>query len=1302
MSERSLFLAVLDIADPAERSAYLDRACAGDAALRAQVEQLLQAHQEPGGFMERPAAALLASADEPVGECVGTVIGPYKLKEQIGEGGMGLVFVAEQQQPLRRKVALKVIKPGMDTRDVIARFEAERQALALMDHPNIAHVLDAGATPSGQPYFVMELVRGVPITQFCDENRLNPGERLELFTSVCQAVQHAHQKGIIHRDLKPSNVMVTLHDGTPVVKVIDFGVAKAVGQQLTDKTIYTRFTQMLGTPMYMSPEQAQMSGLDIDTRSDIYALGVLLYELLTGTTPFDRERLRTASFDELRRIVREEEPPRPSRRISTLLGETLTTVSARRQTDPKRLSQVFKGELDWIVMKALEKDRNRRYETASAFAADVQRYLQDEPVQACPPSAGYRLRKFVRRYRGPVLAALLLVLILVSGIIGTTLGLVRATNAEAEAVNEAGQKETALSAARKSERDATDRLFVALLNQARSGRFSRQMGQRLESLAALEKAAHIRPDERLRDEAIAALALPDVRLGPSLHATPGGTRALAFDGRYQSYARIDAQGAISIRRLPDDTEIRNFPAKARSRTSGIWLSPDGQHLATVDEGRAVQVWRVADGKPILRGEPRPCLAVEFSPDSRKLAIGSDDWVLAIDLASGRETHRWRLPAEAHALAFHPDNRTLAVGYLYGTVVSLYDSAQGSHVADLPVGRMNFPALAWHPDGVRLAVGGSDPRIQIWDVGARRRLAILEGHVEQVTVMSFHPEGGLLASASWESVVRLWDPATGRQLMHLPVSIAPVRFSSTGRLGYLWKGGEQLQLLEVTSSREYRTFASSSGAGQDPYHDGAISPDGRLLALGMAPAGDRLWDLASGRELAALPSGSHAVHFRSGNRELLSCGDAGLHRWSIQESKDAANELRLGPPQKIALPFTPHRVALGPEGRTLAIVSEQSGEGLIMDVGMPSTLGRPFEHPGVSEVALSRDGRWMATCGWHSDRVRLWNTRTGKRVHEWVLGSMMGVYFTPDSRALIICRGDAFTFWDVETLKPTLRLAREVAIYPGHVAFNADGTLMAMEMAPAVIHLKEVATGRTIARLEDPHGDRAGWLSFTPDGTQLVVAAQYAKAIHVWDLRAIRQRLKGMNLDWSWPEFRPADPQARAAEQARIEVLPGELARPIVLLKQSPAQMLAQYRRAVETEPDNASACNNLAWCYLTAPAALRDVKAALPLAEKAVRLDGGNANYRNTLGVAYYRAERYREAVDLLRPNLDRKDYWGPARDLYFLAMSHHRLGETEKARDYLTWAVRWTNSQRGIGAAQREELAQFRAEAEEVLNKGP
>jgi serine/threonine protein kinase/Flp pilus assembly protein TadD len=419
---KAIFLTAVERHAPEQWPAFLDRACAGQRELRGRVEALLEAHREVGTAEHRePAegadAAPVVTVDErPMREQPGAVIGPYKLIEPIGEGGMGTVWMAQQTEPVKRLVAVKLIKPGMDSRQVIARFEAERQALALMDHPHIARVLDAGATPERRPYFAMELVKGIPITRYCDERRLSVRERLELFVPVCQAVQHAHQKGVIHRDLKPSNVLVAPYDGVPVVKVIDFGVAKAAGQPLTERTLVTGFGAVVGTLEYMSPEQAELNNVDIDTRSDIYSLGVLLYELFTGTTPLPKKRLSEAAFAEVLRIIREEEPPRPSTRISTL-GQEAVTVSAIRQSDPMRLRQLVRGELDWIVMKALEKDRDRRYQTANGLAMDLQRYLRDEPVLACPPSRWYRLHKLAWRNKGTFAAAsAVAILLLLTGI----------------------------------------------------------------------------------------------------------------------------------------------------------------------------------------------------------------------------------------------------------------------------------------------------------------------------------------------------------------------------------------------------------------------------------------------------------------------------------------------------------------------------------------------------------------------------------------------------------------------------------------------------------------------------------------------------------------------------------------------------------------------------------------------------------------------------------------------------------------------------------------------------------------------
>lgn len=531
---KSVFGKALELESPAERTAYLDQVCGCDSTLRGEVEGLLSALDRAGRFMSHPAAALPDAAASEPDEALGTVIGPYTLVEKLGEGGMGAVYLAEQEQPVKRRVALKLIKAGVGSPQAVARFDQERQTLALMDHPNIAQVLDAGTTHegAGRSYVVMELVNGVPITRFCDQERLTPRERLELFLPVCHAVQHAHQKGIIHRDLKPSNVLIAQYDGRPVPKVIDFGVAKAVGPTLSERARLTEVGVLVGTLEYMAPEQAELNNLDIDTRADIYSLGVLLYELLTGSPPFTSEQLRDVGFAEMLRLVKEVEPQKPSTRLSSS-GE-LAHIAATRRVEPKSLTRLLTGELDWIVMKCLEKERGRRYETANALAEDIRRYLADEPVSAGPPSAGYRVRKFARRYRkGLAVAAGFLLLLVASTVISIGLA--------SWALRERGEAREQKHLAENREQDAKDRnaeteavldfvenqVFAAARPLGQEGGLGREVSLRRAIEAALPRVEGNFPDQPLIEaRLLTTIGISLMHLGDAKLAEPRFRRAV--------------------------------------------------------------------------------------------------------------------------------------------------------------------------------------------------------------------------------------------------------------------------------------------------------------------------------------------------------------------------------------------------------------------------------------------------------------------------------------------------------------------------------------------------------------------------------------------------------------------------------------------------------------------------------------------------------------------------------------------------------------------------------------------------------
>jgi serine/threonine-protein kinase len=696
-TEECIFIEALDQADPQKRAAYLERACAGNFDLRRNIEELLSAY-DAGQFLETPVAALTDTVTDAVPPSPGVALGPYQLREKIGEGGCGLVFLAEQLHPVRREVAVKVIKPGMDSEQVIARFEAERQALALMEHPHIARVLDAGETASGRPYFVMELVRGRPITDYCDQANAAIRERLELFISVCEAVRHAHQKGIIHRDLKPSNVLVTRQDGSAIVKVIDFGVAKALGWKLTDKTMTTGLCHVIGTPRYMSPEQIEPNAADVDTRADIYALGVLLYELLTGTTPLDGERLSAAGYDEMRRIIRDEEPVKPSTRIDIAARET-TTVAAQRHSSPRRLSQLLRGELDWIVMKALEKDRNRRYETADAFAADVRRFLNDEPVSAGPPSRWYRCRKFARRYRrslatvAVVLVAMVVAVAAVAGSVGWAARDRAARDAALWTVvqGDLEQVETLLKDGKWPEASAVMDRAVDLLKSA-------SRPKRLERLELLEQ---------------------DIGMARRLEEIYGQPRDLLFftgreqDARYTRAFReygIDlttvtlAEAAERIRRRSIRRELAralDFWSSMRRR-AGNTTSPTWQQLLEVARAADPDPWRDQLRAALQKDDRQALEALAASVDVRELPPETLT-LLGRTLAEFLESPEQAVALLRQAQQQHPGDLWIndALGWLYLNFIRppQYDEAARFYTAALAI----RPDTAFLAQGVGLAL-----------------------------------------------------------------------------------------------------------------------------------------------------------------------------------------------------------------------------------------------------------------------------------------------------------------------------------------------------------------------------------------------------------------------------------------------------------------------------------------------------------------------------------------------------------------------------------------------------------------------
>jgi len=1284
MNAEEIFHKAMEIADAAERAAYLGRTCGADGKLKTEVEALLKAHERAGDFLESPAmdaAATLEGAAMIDGP--GTRISHYELLNLIGEGGMGLVYLAEQKEPVRRKVALKIIKPGMDSRQVVARFEAERQALALLDHPNIAHVFDAGCTETGRPYFVMEYVKGLPITSYCDHNKVTIEQRLRLFEQVCEAVQHAHQKGIIHRDLKPSNILVSVHGDRAVPKIIDFGIAKAITQPLTDKTFVTFQGQLLGTPEYMSPEQVDLATQDIDTRSDIYSLGVVLYELLAGVLPFESESFARAGLAEIQQTIRELEPTSPSIRL-TSLGEKAKTIAASRGTQVVPLARRLHRELEWIPLKAMRKDRCRRYRSASEMADDVRNYLTGLPLLAGPETTIYRVQKFVHKHAGSVATVALVAVAVVLGLAVSTAmywrseralqretaaraeaeqARVHAENARAKESIARTQAEQAEQATKQKAEELRRTLYVNSIQLAdakhREGN-AKQVRSLLDSCPQDLRGWEWRRLDYVSDQSVMTLRGHDC-----IYAA-----VFSRDGKHVISGGTD--GTIKIWDLSTGQAIKTLTGHTDAVDS-LAATADGRYIVSASWDKTVRIWDFTTGSEVktIRGHKDGVETLAVSPDGKLIASGAwhEGTLRVWDALTGSEVMALGdRKGDVECVTFSPDGKRIISGDVLG-YLKCWDSTGGKELMSVLAESPVLYRLAVNSDGSQIASAGvADAAIKIWDAETGAKIAVIRGLYQRVESLAFSPDGKLVACGDRANLVKIWDVESGREVLTLrghEGGVSALAFSPDGRSIMSGSYDGTIKLWDLPTEREWTKLMGHPGVLYSISI--AFSPDGKRLVSHSDDGMVKLWDVDTCAELMILrkpdgPPRPACVAFSPDGRLIASSGMRGkIDLWNASTGAQAMTLRATG--QRIwDIAFSPDngRIIVASDSKTRSV-----GEGTVEIWSVAKgdkVMSLPLRKPMVQSVAFSPDGKRIAS-GDRDGGIRIWDAADGTQIKAWSghERAVSGLTFSPDG-SRIASGGRDVRVWDAVTGEKLLVLTGHNDIIQA-VAFSADATRIISGSRDRTVKVWDATTGAELLSLSD--GSYIKSAAFSPDGKTIAAGATmpFTGGIVLWESgvpsSGYEARRAGRAATRLVDElYRKCGVYHGVIDGLVNDRIPGESVRNLAI-------QIANSRRWEDADKLRKDAQETGSSSDKT----VDEYRASFEKAEKANAWEPNDPAILNTLGAAQYRLGSYEDALKTLAQSAKILSDAGEEPDpvnIAFTAMIMYRMGRAEEAKSAL------------------------------------